>query len=82
MNGIKLITKLEYDLIISRSVDYFDTYDRSGYPVGSFVTLRCYFTSVVSDSGVDLTVLIKNVSSISFNRNSGITLCRIHFELL
>jgi hypothetical protein len=81
MTGIKCITKLEFDLITSGSVDYFDTFFPNEYVIGSFVDLRCYFHSIVSSSAENLTVLIVNKFIVSRNTVSAKSLYRVVFQL-
>jgi hypothetical protein len=80
MNGIKCISRMEYDLIVSGSLSFFDTFSYSDYSIGAFVYLRCYYTSLVSSSNVDLLVKILDIVSISMNVKSGKHLYRVYFE--
>jgi hypothetical protein len=80
MNGIKCISKLEYDLISSGSINYFDTFFPNEYIEGNFVDLRCYFHSIVSGSAENLTVRVMNKFVISRNTVSEKSLYRVVFQ--
>jgi hypothetical protein len=81
MNGIKCISKMEYDLILDNSINYFDTFFPDEYAIDSFVDLRCYFHSVISSTAENLTVKVVNKFVVSRNTVSCKDLYRVVFQL-
>jgi hypothetical protein len=82
MNGIKLISRLEYDSIINNSIDFFDTKLQNEYRISQAVTLRCYFAAAISSNAVDMVVIVRDVVRISFNSVSKMSLYRVYFEVV
>lgn len=79
---IKLISKLEYEVITARYLSFVDTFHPEKYVIGEVVTLRCYFAKRLEPTATELLVRIENVVIVSMNEYSKITLYRVHFSLL
>jgi uncharacterized membrane protein len=80
MSEIKLISKLEFDLINSNVIDYFDSFTTAKYEIGEEVLLRCYYSQLISSGNVDIRVRVLDISVASRNTAFLTTLYRIRFE--
>lgn len=77
---VKLISKIEYEMITINMIDYVDTFHPGKYIVGDIVSLRCYFAQRYEVSVSEIYVKVLDVVSISFNMYSKLTLYRMYFE--
>lgn len=77
---IKLISRLEWDLINSKQLNFIDTFVKDEFEIGEDVYLRCHYTEDIVDSYKQILVTVINVRTISFNTNFNKRLYRVEFS--
>jgi hypothetical protein len=78
---IKLISRLEYDLINSNQLSFIDTFSPNDFYTGKEFLMRCYFVFPVSNVPMDITATCVSVSALSYNSVSDKRLYRVNFRL-
>ena len=77
---IKLISRLEWDLINSKQLNFIDTFVKDEFVIGDDVYLRCHYWDAVIDSSRQILVTVVNIEVVSFNTGFNKRLYRVVFS--
>ena len=77
---IKLISRLEWDLINSKQLNFIDTFVKNEFRIGDVVYLRCYYWGEIVDSSKQLLITVVNINVISYNSLFNRRLYRVEFS--
>lgn len=77
---IKLVSRIEFDLLKSAQIDFIDTFLKSEFEIDESIYLRCHYAQLYVDDFEQILRTVKRVSSISYNSNFQKYLYRVYFE--
>lgn len=77
---VKLISRLEWDMILSKQINFIDTFVKDEFFVGENLYLRCHYSADIVDSYKQILVAVINISTISFNSSFNKRLYRVEFS--
>ena len=77
---IKLISRLEWDLIIGKQINFIDTFVKDEFYVGEDLYLRCHYSADIVDGYKQILVAVINISTISFNSSVNKRWYRVEFS--
>jgi hypothetical protein len=76
---IKLVSRIEFDLLKSGQIDFIDTFLKSEFEIGESIYLRCHYAQLYVDDFEQILKSVQRVSSISYNSNFQKYLYRVYF---
>ena len=77
---IKLVSRLEWDMINGKQINFIDTFVKDEFYVGEDLYLRCHYSADIVDSYKQILVAVVNISAISFNKSFNKRLYRVEFS--
>lgn len=76
---IKLVSRIEYDLLTSGTINFIDTFLKDEFSIGESIYLRCYYSKYFIADNEQILKTVKSISTISFNQNFNKRLYRVYF---
>lgn len=77
---IKLISRLEWDLINSKQLNFIDTFVRDEFVIGDDVYLRCHYWGDIVDGYKQILITVANINVVSYNTLFNKRLYRVVFS--
>lgn len=77
---IKLISRLEWDLINSKQLNFIDTFVKDEFRIGDDVYLRCHYWGDIVDGYKQVLITVVNINVVSYNSLFNKRLYRVEFS--
>lgn len=77
---IKLISRLEWDLINSKQLNFIDTFVKDEFRIGDDVYLRCHYWNDIVDGFKQVLITVVNINVVSYNSLFNKRLYRVEFS--
>lgn len=77
---IKLISRLEWDLINSKQLNFIDTFVKDEFVIGDDVYLRCHYWDEIVDGYKQILITVVNINVVSYNTLFNKRLYRVVFS--
>lgn len=77
---IKLISRLEWDLINSKQLNFIDTFVKDEFRIGDDVYLRCHYWDEFVDGYKQILITVVSINVVSYNTLFNKRLYRVVFS--
>lgn len=77
---IKLISRLEWDLVNSKQLEFIDTFVKDEFVIGDDVYLRCHYWDEFVNGYKQVLITVVNVKVVSYNVLFNKRLYRVEFS--
>lgn len=76
---VKLVSRIEFDLLTSGAINFIDTFLKDEFSIGESIYLRCYYSKYFIKDHEQILKTVKSISTISFNQDFNKRLYRVYF---
>ena len=76
---IKLVSRIEYDLLASGTINFIDTFLKDEFELGESVYLRCHYSQGFNQTFEQLLKVVKSIIVVSYNQKFNKRLYRVYF---